>query len=74
MGAKDSRCLMKMTNISMVWTDTGAVIKTTVELDCPRCGVNVEPGIEHRCGDQLLPDAKPNSARSKRVPIPHRAG
>ena len=49
---------MKLTNISMEWTDTGAVISisstSAFGLCCPRCGVSVGPG-EHRCGDKVLP-------------------
>lgn len=43
-----------MTNIKMDWTDTGAVVLANVAIGCPVCGAQVQPNIEHRCGDKGL--------------------
>ncbi len=65
---------MKMTDIRIEWTDTGAVVsyETTSEvlksagISCPRCGEDVESGIEHRCGDQVIAQTKaPRKKRAK---------
>lgn len=53
---------MKFTSIEMEWTDTGAVVNTSIPLPCPRCGDIVKPDAEHRCGDRTLP--RPKTARS----------
>lgn len=42
-----------MTNISMEWTNTGAVVTSSIPIACPRCGELCGLGIEHRCGDKL---------------------
>jgi hypothetical protein len=54
---------LKMTNILMEWTDTGAHIKIEsatpgLSIPCPRCDVMVGAGKDHLCGDQK-PVTKP---------------
>lgn len=41
------------TSIEMEWTDTGAVVKSSIPIHCPRCSESCAPGSEHRCGDQV---------------------
>ena len=43
----------KFTNIQMDWTDTGARVLSSVAIHCPACGVEVDPDIEHLCGDRV---------------------
>lgn len=42
---------LKITNIYMGWTDTGAVVLSTIPIKCPTCGVGIEANVEHRCGE-----------------------
>ncbi len=62
---------MKMTNIRMEWTDMGATVfyesSREFQIVCPRCGTNVAPGIEHRCGDQVVVPTKDVAAKKKRA-------
>jgi hypothetical protein len=53
---------VRVTNISMEWTDDGAVINSTIPITCPVCRVSVTG--EHLCGTALL---KPTKGRKKRV-------
>lgn len=47
---------MKMTNINMDWTDSGAYVSNVSTngptLNCPRCGTQVPPNTVHTCGDK----------------------
>jgi hypothetical protein len=49
---------MKFTSIEMEWTDTGAVVKSSMQIGCPRCHATVPPNSEHRCGDRMAPSKK----------------
>jgi hypothetical protein len=57
---------VKLTNISMNWTDDGAVVKfdthLTITIRCPRCAAEVNANTEHRCGDKAKPTAKKRRA------------
>ena len=41
-----------MIEIKMEWTDTGAVVSSTIPIQCPSCHVMTTAGQEHRCGDR----------------------
>lgn len=46
--------MLNITNVSMEWTDTGAVCQTSKPGGfCPRCDASLAPNIEHRCGDRV---------------------
>lgn len=55
-----SETILKITDIRMEWTDSGAVVFASVPIGCPRCGIECPAAIEHRCGDKL-----PGSDRKK---------
>jgi len=49
---------MKLTEISMEWTDDGAQVSFRSNnpnqvIFCPVCGCDVKSGTEHRCGSAL---------------------
>lgn len=47
---------VKVTGISIEWTNSGAVVKYgsgSIDWDCPRCATPVKPGTEHYCGDRV---------------------
>ena len=52
-------------NISMEWTDSGAVVKFLISIACPRCGTICSPGVEHRCGDQSEKSKKRRKSYAK---------
>ncbi len=63
---------MKMTDIRMEWTDTGAIVslktsKPDFIVSCPRCGTIVKTGYTHRCGDQASAPTKPVATKKKRA-------
>ena len=63
---------MRFTNVSMEWTDEGAVCCVSVSgFGCPRCGEGLQPNIEHRCGDKV---AMPGTANAKLPKGKPRAG
>lgn len=42
--------------IEMDWTDSGARVFTNrSDVACPRCSQQVEPNVEHLCGDRARP-------------------
>jgi hypothetical protein len=56
----------KFTNISMEWNESGALVNSTMPIDCPRCGEQVKAGIEHRCGDRVIPE-EPKAKKKARI-------
>lgn len=62
---------LKMTNIEMDWTDSGARVKFSsnlpgMVLNCPRCQAPVQPSIEHLCGDRAPKPAKPRQPKRRK--------
>lgn len=55
---------MKLTNIEMDWSDTGARVLSSLPLPCPLCGVVVTPNVEHLCGDRA-PKPKPPAKKRR---------
>jgi hypothetical protein len=65
---------MKLTNIKMEWTDTGARVfwqasgsSLIAALNCPLCGTEVASGIEHLCGDRVSGYVAPKKKRARTV-------
>jgi hypothetical protein len=62
---------LKMTTITMDWTDTGATVNyqapatVNLEISCPRCHATVTAGTVHRCGDRVTLPRKKRLAASK---------
>ena len=57
-----------MVEISMEWTDKGAVCLisgTDLIIICPRCDAALHDGVEHRCGDKALKPAKKRKASGR---------
>jgi hypothetical protein len=44
---------VKLTNITMEWTDDGAFILSTIPICCPVCHQMTVANVEHRCGDRV---------------------
>ena len=73
---------MKMTTVSMDWTDKGATrlvsmdwtdkgatcLSSSGRFSCPRCGTQLQPNIEHLCGDRIPKPANVKRKSSKRPP------
>lgn len=58
---------LRITTISVDWTDTGAVCLSSVDwFSCPRCAELLRPNIEHRCGDRVLKAANVKPTARKR--------
>lgn len=65
----------KMTSLIMESTDKGAFVSFTsnigLDIKCPRCGVQVLSGKEHRCGNRVLAETKRILAETKGKPKAH---
>lgn len=61
---------LKLTEIRMEWTDTGAIasFRSTSDLviHCPRCNARLIEGIEHTCGDLAPPIRKTKTQRKRK--------
>jgi len=52
--------------IEMEWTYAGAIVKASMPINCPRCGVLCTSNLEHRCGDKIK---SPPKAKAKRKAV-----